>query len=35
MGEIRLCPLSGLVPLLKNDLLFWPMHGSPSGNVSL
>src|SRR5579859_2185550 len=35
MGEIRLRPLSGLVPLLKNDFLFWPMHRSPSSNVSL
>ena len=35
MGEIGLCSLSGLVSLLEDDLLLWPMHGTPSGNMSL
>src|SRR5712691_1697864 len=35
MGEIRLCSLAGLVPLLKDDLLLRSMHGAPSCNMPL
>src|SRR6266849_9623441 len=35
MGEIRLCSLAGLVPLLKDHFLLWSMHGPPSSDMSL
>jgi hypothetical protein len=35
MGEIRLCSLAGLVPLLKDHFVLWSMHSSPSSDMSL
>ncbi len=35
MGEIRLCSLAGLVPLLKDHFLLWSMHGPPSSDMAL
>src|SRR5712692_10400567 len=35
MGEIGLGSLAGLVSLFKDDFLLRPMHGTPSGNMSL